>query len=53
MKNNILKLSYLLLGLFMVLLLYLSYLQLIKGPVLAANPYNRRLYELEAPFKWM
>jgi peptidoglycan glycosyltransferase len=48
MKNNILKLSYLLLGLFMVLLLYLSYLQLIKGPVLAANPYNRRLYELEA-----
>ena len=48
MKDNILKLSYLLLGLFIVFILYLSYLQLIKGPVLAANPYNRRLYELEA-----
>jgi len=48
MKNNILKLSYLLLGLFIVFILYLSYLQLIKGPELAANPYNRRLYELEA-----
>lgn len=48
MKKNILNLSYLLLGLFVIFLSYLSWLQLFKGPVLAANPYNRRLYELEA-----
>ncbi|BAF59963.1 MAG: cell division protein FtsI [Pelotomaculum sp.] len=48
MKNNILKLGYLLLGLFSILILYLSYLQVVKGPVLAANPYNRRFQEQEA-----
>jgi len=48
MKNNILKLSYLLLGLFVVLTAYLSYLQVFRGPALAANPYNRRFREIEA-----
>jgi len=48
MKQNILKLGFLLLGLFVVLIIYLSYLQVVKGPALAANPYNRRLQELEA-----
>ncbi|MDD3652948.1 MAG: penicillin-binding transpeptidase domain-containing protein [Desulfotomaculaceae bacterium] len=47
MKQNILKLGYLLLGLLLVLVIYLSYLQVIKGSDLAANPYNRRLQELE------
>jgi peptidoglycan glycosyltransferase len=51
MKQNILKLSYLLLGLFIILVVYLSYLQLIRGPVLAANPYNRRFYELETQIR--
>lgn len=48
MKHNILKLGILLLGLFVVLVVYLSYLQVVKGPALAANPYNRRFQELEA-----
>lgn len=48
MKNNILKLGYLLLGLFLVLLGYLTYLQMWRGPALAANPYNRRFQEQEA-----
>lgn len=47
MKHNILKLGYLLLGLLLVLIVYLSYLQVIKGSTLAAHPYNRRLQELE------
>lgn len=48
MKNNILKLGYLMLGLFVVLVVYLSYLQVFRGPALAANPYNRRFQEYEA-----
>lgn len=48
MKNNILKLGYLLLGLFVVLVIYLSYLQVFRGPALAANPYNRRFQEIES-----
>ncbi len=48
MKNNILKLSYLMLGLFLVLLGYLTYLQIWKGPALASNPYNHRFLEQEA-----
>lgn len=48
MKKNILRLGYLLLGLFFVLFGYLCYLQAIKDPALAANPYNRRLQEIEA-----
>ena len=48
MKQNILKLGYLLLGLLAVLVMYLSYLQLYRGPALAANPYNHRYQEYEA-----
>jgi peptidoglycan glycosyltransferase len=48
MKQNILKLGYLLLGLLTVLVIYLSYMQLYKGPALADNPYNRRYQEYEA-----
>lgn len=47
MRKNILKLGYFLLALFVLLVGYLSYLQLYRGPALAANPYNRRFYELE------
>lgn len=47
MKKNILKLGFLLLGLFLVLVGYLSYLQVVKDPTLAANPYNRRTREME------
>lgn len=47
MKHNILKLGTLLLGLFVVLVVYLSYLQVVRGPSLAANPYNRRFQEFE------
>lgn len=48
MKHNIIKLGYLLLGLFAILVVYLSYMQLYRGPVLADNPYNRRYLEYEA-----
>ncbi|TEB17903.1 Penicillin-binding protein A [Pelotomaculum sp. FP] len=48
MKHNILKLGYLLLGLLAVLVIYLSYMQLYRGPALADNPYNRRYQEYEA-----
>jgi len=36
------------LGLFVVLAVYLSYLQVVKGPALTANPYNRRFQEYES-----
>lgn len=48
MKNNILKLGILMLGLFVILVVYLSYLQVIRGPAIAANTYNRRFQEYEA-----
>ncbi|HOV78510.1 MAG TPA: penicillin-binding transpeptidase domain-containing protein [Bacillota bacterium] len=48
MKNNILRLGCLLFGLFLVLTVYLAYLQVWKGPALAANSYNRRFQEQEA-----
>lgn len=48
MKQNILKLGYLLLGLLILLTLYLYHLQVVKGPALAASPYNRRFQEIEA-----
>ncbi len=48
MKNNILKLGILMLGLFAILVVYLSYLQVIRGPAIAANTYNRRFQEYEA-----
>lgn len=51
MKNNILKLGYLLLGLFLVLFGYLAFLQVWKGPALASNPYNHRFLEQEARIK--
>lgn len=51
MKQNIIKLGYLLLGLLVVLVIYLSYMQLYRGPVLADNPYNRRYQEYEAQVK--
>lgn len=51
MKHNILKLGYLLLGLLIIQIFYLSYMQLFKGPVLAANPYNRRFQEYESQVK--
>lgn len=51
MRPNILKLFYLILGLFVILMAYLSYLQMFKGPALAANPYNNRLLEYEARIK--
>ncbi|NLI11252.1 MAG: cell division protein FtsI [Peptococcaceae bacterium] len=48
MKNNILKLGILMLGLFAILVVYLSYLQVIRGPSIAASPYNHRFQEYEA-----
>ena len=48
MKHNILKLGIMMLGLFVVLVVYLSYLQVVKGPALAASPYNRRFQEYES-----
>ncbi|MCG9968464.1 cell division protein FtsI [Pelotomaculum terephthalicicum JT] len=47
MKQNILKLGFLLLGLFLILVGYLSYLQVVRNPALASNPYNRRVQEME------
>jgi len=47
-KKNIFKIGALTLGLFTVLMIYLSYLHVFKGPALAANSYNRRLWEYEA-----
>jgi len=51
MKPNILKLGYLLLGLFAVLVIYLSYLQVVRGPALTSNPYNRRPEAYESGIK--
>lgn len=48
MKNNILKLGILMFGLFAILVVYLSYLQVIRGPAIAANTYNHRFQEYEA-----
>lgn len=45
MKNNIRKLGFFLLTILAVLIIYLSYLQLYKGPELASHPKNRRLAE--------
>lgn len=48
MKNNILKIGFVLLGLFVIMIIYLSYLQVVSGPALADNPYNQRFQEMEA-----
>lgn len=48
MKQNIKKLGILVIGLLAVLVFYLSYLSVVRGSVIAANPYNRRFQEYEA-----
>lgn len=48
MKQNIKRLGILIIGLLTVLVFYLSYLNVVKGSVIAANPYNRRFQEYEA-----
>lgn len=48
MKQNIKKLGYLLLGTFIVLILYLSYIIVQQGESLATHPQNRRLAAKEA-----
>lgn len=48
MKANIKRLAYLTIGLFMVLIFYLTYIQIYQGEDLAANPHNRRTQQLEA-----
>ncbi|GAB6273334.1 MAG: penicillin-binding transpeptidase domain-containing protein [Peptococcaceae bacterium] len=45
---NIRKLAYFLIGLFIVLIVHLFYLNLRQGPVLANHPYNRRTAAIEA-----
>ena len=51
MKKNIFKLGIFLIALFIVQLAFLSFLQLYRGPAVAANPYNRRLNEFETRVK--
>ena len=48
MAVNIRKLAYFLTGLFVVLIIYLFYLNLWQGPVLANHPYNKRAATQEA-----
>ena len=47
MRKNIMKTGFLLLGSFCFLLLYLSYLQIIKGPELEASDNNKRFLAYE------
>ncbi len=48
MAANIRKLAYFLTGLFIILIIYLFYLNFWQGPVLANHPYNKRAVALEA-----
>lgn len=48
MKQNIFKLGIFLIALLLILVGYLSYLQVFSNPELTANPYNRRAQEMEA-----
>lgn len=48
MKRNIFKLGILLIGLLLILIVYLSYLQIIDNRAMATNPYNRRIQAREA-----
>lgn len=48
MKQNIKKLGILIIGMLTVLVLYLSYLNVVRGSAIAANPFNRRFQEYEA-----
>jgi peptidoglycan glycosyltransferase len=45
MRNNIRKLGIFLLGIFIILICYLTYIQVEQGAELAAHPQNRRLAE--------
>lgn len=47
MRNSIRRTALILLALLLILVIYISYLQVIVGPQLAANPLNRRSAELE------
>ncbi|MDD4334375.1 MAG: penicillin-binding transpeptidase domain-containing protein [Desulfotomaculaceae bacterium] len=51
MNQNIKKLGILIICLLAVLVFYLSYLNVVKGPVLAVNPHNRRLQEYESQIR--
>ncbi|RKO67285.1 peptidoglycan D,D-transpeptidase FtsI family protein [Desulfofundulus salinus] len=48
MKTNIRRLSYLILGSFVLLSLYIGYINVFLGPALATDPHNRRLAAYEA-----
>lgn len=48
MKANIKKIAYLTIGLFMILIFYLTYIDIFQGEDLAANPKNRRTKQIEA-----
>jgi peptidoglycan glycosyltransferase len=48
MKQNIKGLGILVIGLLTILVFYLSYLNVFRGDVISANPYNRRFQEYEA-----
>lgn len=47
MKHNIKRLGILIIGLLAILVFYLSYLNVVRGSEIAANPHNRRLQEYE------
>lgn len=47
MKQNIKKLGIMIIGLLVVLIFFLSYLNVVRGPEITANPYNRRFQEYE------
>jgi peptidoglycan glycosyltransferase len=47
MRKNIIKIGLLLLGSFCFLILYLSYIQIIKGPDLEASEHNKRILAYE------
>ena len=51
MKQNIRRLGILIICLLAILIFYLSYLNVVRGPVIAANPYNRRLQEYEGQIR--
>lgn len=48
MKNNVLKLGYFFIFIFMVLMVYIGYINVVMGPALATDPHNRRLAAAEA-----
>lgn len=48
MKNNIIKLGYFFIFIFMALTVYLGYISFIQGPTLTTDPHNRRLAAAEA-----